>query len=172
MARAKSEDANSVPRGGDIGFATEDDLKQNGFPPDLISKFFTMQAGDRTEPIRFNSGKWYVFKLEEKRLQTENLTLESPGVRQQITQALIKQRSDILNAALVEVAMNEAKIVNNLASTMINNPGNLGLRPAAPGTVASPAASSPTATSQATAPATTTSPAAAVSPKATTSTKR
>ena len=172
VARAKSEDANSVSRGGDIGFATEEDLKQNGFPADLISKFFGMQPGDRTEPIRFNSGKWYVFKLEEKRLQTENLTLESPGIRQQITQALIKQRSDILNAALVEVAMNEAKIVNNLASTMLNNPSNLGLRPAAPGAVNSPAAGTATTTPPATAPATTSTPAAAASPKATTSTKR
>jgi peptidyl-prolyl cis-trans isomerase SurA len=172
VARAKSEDANSVSRGGDIGFATEEDLKQNGFPADLISRFFGMQPGDRTEPVRFNSGKWYVFKLEEKRLQTENLTLESPGIRQQITQALIKQRSDILNAALVEVAMNEAKIVNNLASTMLNNPSNLGLRPAAPGVVASPAAGTATTTPQASAPATTSTPAAAASPKATTSTKR
>ena len=172
VARAKSEDANSVSRGGDIGFATEEDLKQNGFPAELISKFFGMQPGDRTEPVRFNSGKWYVFKLEEKRLQTENLTLESPGIRQQITQALIKQRSDILNAALVEVAMNEAKIVNNLASTMLNNPSNLGLRPAAPGAVNSPAAGTTTTTPPATAPATTSTPAAAASPKATTSTKR
>ncbi len=171
VARAKSEDANSVPRGGDIGFATEDDLKQNGFPPELVSRFFTMQAGDRTEPIRFNSGKWYVFKLEDKRLQTENLTLESPGIRQQITQALIKQRSDILNAALVEVAMNDAKIVNNLASTMLNNPSNLGLRPASTGAVASPSASTAAATPRPTAPATTASPAAATSPKAITSTK-
>lgn len=172
VARAKSEDAGSVPRGGDIGFATEDDLKQTGFPPDLVSKFFTMQAGDRTEPIRFNSGKWYVFKLEEKRLQTENLTLESPGVRQQITQALIKQRSDILNAALVEVAMNEAKIVNNLAGTMLNNPSNLGLRPASPGAVASPPASTAATTPQASAPATTASSAAATaSPKASASMK-
>jgi peptidyl-prolyl cis-trans isomerase SurA len=163
VARAKSEDANSVPRGGDIGFASEDDLKQNGFPPELIARFFTMQAGDKTEPVRFSNGKWYIFKLEEKRLQTENLTLESPGVRQQITQALIKQRSDILNAALVEVAMNEAKIVNNLASTMINNPGNLGLRPAAPGTVATPA-SAATATPVPSTPATAISPAAAASP--------
>jgi len=172
VARAKSEDANSVSRGGDIGFATEEDLKQNGFPAELISKFFGMQPGDRTEPVRFNSGKWYVFKLEEKRLQTENLTLESPGIRQQITQALIKQRSDILNAALVEVAMNEAKIVNNLASTMLNNPSNLGLRPAAPRAVNSRAAGTATTTPPATAPATTSTPAAAASPKATTSTKR
>lgn len=164
VARAQSEDANSVLRGGDIGFATEDDLKQNGFPPDLITKLFSMQAGDRTDPVRFNNGKWYVFKLEEKRLQTENLTLESPGIRQQITQALIKQRSDILNAALVEVAMNEAKIVNNLASTMLSNPSNLGLRPAASGAVPSPAAATPAASPQATAPATA-SPAGASSPK-------
>ncbi|HEX9544391.1 MAG TPA: SurA N-terminal domain-containing protein, partial [Pyrinomonadaceae bacterium] len=131
VARAKSEDPTSLQRGGDIGFATEEDLKQNAFPPELIARFFgPMQVGDITEPVHFSSGKWYVFKLEEKRLSTENLTLESPGVRQQITQALIKQRGEILNAALLEVATNEAKIVNNLAGTMLNNPSNLGLRPA------------------------------------------
>jgi len=161
VARAKSEDVNSIPRGGDIGFASEDDLKQNGFPADMITKFFTMQPGDKTEPVRFDNGKWYIFKLEEKRLQTENLTLESPNVRQQITQALTKQRSDILNAALLEVAMNEAKIVNNMANTMLNNPSNLGLRPASPGTAPAPAASA----TQSTSPATVASPAAAASPK-------
>ncbi|MDQ1639085.1 MAG: hypothetical protein QOF62_2424 [Pyrinomonadaceae bacterium] len=164
VARAKSEDPTSLQRGGDIGFATEDDLKQNSFPPELIARFFgPMQVGDTTEPVHFTSGKWYVFKLEEKRLSTENLTLESPGVRQQITQALIKQRGDILNAALLEVATNEAKIVNNLAGTMLNNPSNLGLRPASPGAIASPAASS------AVTPQATVSPAAALpaaSPKA------
>ena len=171
VARAKSEDPDSVLRGGDIGFLAEADLKQYGFPPELINRLFGMQAGDRTEPVQFNSGKWYVFKLEDKRLQTENLTLESPGVRQQITQALIKQRSDILNAALVEVAMNEAKIVNNLASTMLNNPSNLGLRPASSGAVASPATTTAATTPQAKAPVTTASPAAATSPKATPSKK-
>lgn len=177
VARAKSEDAQSLARGGDIGFATEDDLKQTGFPPELITRVFAMQPGDTTEPIRFSSGKWYIFKLEEKRLQTENLTLESPGVRQQITQALINQRKDILNAALLEVAMNEAKIVNNLAATMLNNPSNLGLRPASSGTVASPATSpAAAAIPSATAPAATSSgpssPASAASPKANGSPKR
>lgn len=171
VARAKSEDAQSLTRGGDLGFATEDDLKQNAFPPELVTRFFTMQAGDITEPIRFNSGKWYVFKLEEKRLQTENLTLESPGVRPQITQALINQRKEILNAALLETAMNDAKIVNNLAANMLTNPGNLGLRPAAQGAAASPASGSPTAGSpeQSPSPAAATSPAA--SPRANSSPK-
>ena len=165
VARSKSEDAASLVRGGDIGFFSEDQMKAASFPKELIDQFMgPLQVGSFTEPKLVN-GKWYIFKLAEKRLQTENLTLESPGVRQQITQALIKQRKDILNAALLETAMNEAKIVNNLATTMISNPSNLGLRPASPGTVASPAA---TATPQSSTPASAASPAAAASPKATT----
>jgi peptidyl-prolyl cis-trans isomerase SurA len=150
VARAKSEDLNSLRAGGDIGFASEDDLKANGFPPELVSSFFgSMQVGDYTQPTSFR-GKWYIFKLAGKRLQTENLTLESPGVRQQITQGLTNQRKQILNAALLEVAINEARIVNNLAANMLNNPSNLGLRPvSSPATQPSqapsqqPAASSP-----------------------------
>jgi len=160
VARAKSEDINTLARGGDVGFASEDDLKNNGFPPELVSNMFgPMQVGDYTQPVKFNSGKWYIFKLAEKRLQTENLTLESPGVRQQITQGLIKQRKQILDAALLEVAINEAKIVNNLAASMLNNPGNLGLRPAAQGTSPAPASGSQAPASQQTA-----SPATSISP--------
>jgi len=160
VARAKSEDINTLARGGDVGFASEEDLKNNGFPADLVARMFgPMQVGDYTQPVKFNSGKWYIFKLAEKRLQTENLTLESPGVRQQITQGLIKQRKQILDAALLEVAINEAKIVNNLAASMLNNPGNLGLRPAAQGTMPASASSSQTP-----APQQTVSPATSISP--------
>ncbi|HEX2269590.1 MAG TPA: SurA N-terminal domain-containing protein [Pyrinomonadaceae bacterium] len=145
VARAKSEDPSSVARGGDIGFATEEDLRNNGFPAELISNLFgPMQVGDYTQPTRFNNGKWYIFKLAEKRLQTENLTLESPGVRQQITQGLTNQRKAILNAALLEVALTEARINNHLAANMLNNPSNLGLRPAG-STGTQPAATQPAA---------------------------
>jgi hypothetical protein len=168
VARAKSEDA-SLAKGGDIGFATEDDLKQNGFPADLVSQFFgPMQIGSFTNPVKFSSpqapgGRWYIFKLQDKRLQTENLTLESQGVRQQITVALTNQRKEILNAALVEVAMRNAKIENNLAANMINNPTNLGLRPA------SSEAVKPAATTGAATPAASPSAAAKASPSAATS---
>ena len=158
VARAKSEDINSLRSGGDIGFATEEALKSNSFPPELISSLFgSMQVGDYTPPVRFGNGKWYIFKLAEKRLQTENLTLESPGVRQQITQGLTNQRKQILNAALLEVAMNEAKINNNLAANMLNNPSNLGLRPAGEAATGSPSTAAPTQ-SPAASPAATSSP--------------
>jgi parvulin-like peptidyl-prolyl isomerase len=168
VARAKSEDINTLRNGGDLPFFSEEDLKNAGFPGDLVASFFgAMQVGDYTQPKQFNSGKWYIFKLEEKRLTTENLTLESPNVRQQITQGLANQRKQILNAALLEVALNEAKVVNSLATNMLNNPSNLGLRPAAPGAVNSqPAATQTPAPTQSTSPAAAGTPAKpASSPK-------
>lgn len=163
IARARSEDASNV-QNGDLGFASEDQLKQNGFPPALIAQLFgPMQVGSYSDPVEF-SGRWYIFKLKRKQLETENRTLESPNVRQEITEALRSQRQQLLNLVLLEVAMREAKIVNNVAKEMLANPSNLGLRPAASGAVNSPApASSPTAAPQSSAPAS--SPAAAASPK-------
>ena len=144
VARARSEDINSLARGGDIGFANEETLKNNSFPPELISSLFnSMQVGDYTQPTLFNA-RWYIFKLAEKRLTTENLTLDSPGVRQRIAQALTNQRKQILNAALLETAVNEARIVNNLAANMLNNPSNLGLRPAGAGATGSQQTQAPT----------------------------
>ncbi len=173
VARAKSEDSNTNVNGGDIGFATEAELKQNNFPADLIGQFFnTMDAGSYTAPVSFNN-RWYIFKLKRKQLQDENLNLESPGVRQRITDVLVKQRQEILNQALIQVAMNDAKIANNLAVKMLESPNNLsGPRPAqpqqsAPATATSPAAAaSPAASPAASAtPQATASPAASASPK-------
>ena len=162
VARAKSEDANSNIRGGDIGFATEDQLKETGFPAALIAQLFgPMEVGGYSAPVEFN-GKWYIFKLKRKQLATENRTLESPGVRPEITDVLRGQHQQVLNGALLEVAMAEAKIVNQLANNMLNNPGNLGLRPAADG--AAPASTPTQVPSQAPAGSPASSPAANSSP--------
>jgi parvulin-like peptidyl-prolyl isomerase len=157
VARAYSEDQSSV-RGGEIGFAGEDDLKQNGFPPDLITKLFTtMKVGDITEPVHFPDGRWIIFKLTNRQLENKPLKLED--VHDQIKQALINQRQTILKEALIRNAMSDATVVNKLAESMLNDPNLLGgNQPVTPGTTASPAAS---ATQSAT-------PAANASPAATT----
>jgi len=170
VARAKSEDPQSLLKGGDIGFFSEDGLKQAGLPKEIIDQFMgPMAVGSITEPKLVNS-RWYIFKLQDKRLQTENLTLESQGpqgsVRQQIALELTNQRKEILNAALLTVALSEAKIVNNFAASMLSNPGSLGLRPAGTeatkpaGTPApSPSAASSPAAKAAPSPVVTSSPA-------------
>lgn len=146
VARARSEDPQSGANGGDIGTASEDQLKQNGFPADLIAKLFnptSMQVGDVTAPVQGSGGRWTIFKLTGRQLQNENLTLDSPGVRDQIKDALINQRRSLLNDALLRVSTAEAKIENKLAQDMLTNPSNLSsLRPApAPGSAASPSQS-------------------------------
>lgn len=174
VARVKSEDR-TLLQGGDIGLATEDDLKSNGFPPEVVAQLFgPMQVGSFTSPVKFNSpqypnGRWYIFKLKEKRLQTENLTLEGQypegeTVRHRITTTLTNQRKETLNDALVRVALSEAKIVNNLAADILNNPSNVGLRPASSN--ATKPSSSPAATTASPSPAAkaSTSPAKASSP--------
>lgn len=163
VARSKSEDANSMIKGGDIGFFSEDGMKQAGLPKDVVDQLMgPMQNGNFTEPKLINN-RWYILKLQEKRLATENLTLESPNVRQQINAALTEQRKNILNAALLEVALSEAKIVNSFAANMLANPSNLGLRPA------SANAAKPPATTTAATPASSPAAAAKASPSAATS---
>lgn len=152
VAREKSEDPSNI-RGGDIGFASEDQLKQTGFPPELVDRFFNqMQVGDVTPPIKFSNNNWYIFKLTARQLQNENLTLESPGVRDQVKDILLNQRRQLLNAALLSVAVNEAKIENKLALNMLSSPSNLsGIRPAqtnAAPTAAAPATAVPTPAAQ------------------------
>ena len=162
VARESSEDPQTALRGGDIGFFGEEELKRAGFPEDLVTRFFgPMQPGDVTDPVRGPDGRWSIWKLTNKRLQAENLTLDNPQVRQDAANLIVSQRRQLLNAALLEVAMREAKIENKLAESMLNSAASLSsLRPAGAATPAQPPATpgaSPAATTAA-------SPAAANSP--------
>ncbi|HVG28905.1 MAG TPA: SurA N-terminal domain-containing protein [Pyrinomonadaceae bacterium] len=159
VAREQSEDPNTVSRGGEIGFFSEDELKRAGFPPELIAKFFgnEMQIGDSTPPTRGSDGRWSIWKLTSRRLQSENLTLDRPEVRKDAADNIIDTRKQLVNAALLEVAMREAKIENKLAESMLNSANSLSsLRPAGAAKPAAPASS----------PAANSSPAASASPAA------
>lgn len=164
VARANSEDQ-SLMRGGDIGFANEDALRQNGFPPELVGRLFnSMKVGDITEPIHFPDGRWVIFKLTNRQLETKPLTLED--VKGQIQQGLTETRQSLLQSALIRSAMSEAKVVNHLANDMLKDPNMLGgNQPVAPG--ASPAATAAPAASPAASATPAASPAAGASPAAT-----
>jgi len=148
VARARSEDPRTNASGGNLGAASEDELKQSGFPAELISRFFnSMQVGDIAEPIQTPDGRWSIFKLTGRQLQNENLTLDSPGVRDQIKEALINQRRTLLNDVLMRQATAEAKVENYMAQDMLKNSNNLSsMRPAeAPAQNASPSPAAPAA---------------------------
>ncbi len=165
VARSRSEDPNTTRAGGDIGFFSENDLKQAGFPQELIARFFgnDMKVGDITQPIKGSDGRMSIFKLTSRRLQAENLTLDNPEVRKDASDNIINQRKQLVNAALLEVATREAKVENKLAESMLNGANSLSsLRPAG---AATPATNAPTTNaSPSNSPATGVSPTTSGSP--------
>lgn len=129
VARSQSEDPSAL-KGGDLGFLSEQELLQAGFPQQLIQAFFQMREGDITPPVQGSKGTWYIFKLTAKRTQEEKLTLESPQVKAQISQVLLQQRKTILGSALQTTAMNQIRTENFLAQRILQNPDTFGsLRP-------------------------------------------
>lgn len=116
IARASSEDPDSRLKGGVLGTFTEKELNEKGFSSDLISQLFgSIKPGGFTAPIETGSGRYSIYKLISRNLESLYLTIEAPGVRRQINEELLKQRIDIVNASLLETALNDSKIVNYLA---------------------------------------------------------
>ena len=130
IARDESEDPSKF-RGGELGFFSEEDLKQN-FSPQLAAAFMDEKFGNGGITPGLNLfGKIYFFKLLERNEKEEAQTLESPGVRQDIADKLVNARKQLLAASYQAIAMNEAKIENYLAEKVISNPNELsGARPA------------------------------------------
>lgn len=130
VAREDSEDPQSKLQGGDLGYISEEQMKQT-FPQQISSALMNpeFQVG-RVIPTPM-MGKFYILKLQERSDKDENLTLESPGVRQRVTDELINSRKQLLAASYQAVAMNEAKVENFLAQKVVANPNELsGARPA------------------------------------------
>jgi peptidyl-prolyl cis-trans isomerase SurA len=146
IAREKSEDQQSKLQGGDIGYISEDELKQN-FPPEVAGNLMNPQFQIGRSMGTRMQGKIFILKLQERSDKDEVLTLESPGMRQQTTETLINARKQLLNASFAAVAMNEAKIENYLAKKVVDNPNELsGARPASTETSNSNTANSNAAT--------------------------
>jgi hypothetical protein len=132
----------------------------------MVSRLFnTMKVGDITEPVHFPDGRWIIFKLTNRQLESKPLALEDPGVKEQIKQGLIETRQTILQGALIRSAVSEAQVVNTLAADMVKDPNMLGNQSVAPGTAGTPAAT--TATTPAATPNAAASPAATSAPAAT-----
>lgn len=129
IARERSEDPSKL-QGGDLGYIPEDALKQQY--PQLASGFMNAKfnVGGVTPPVNIG-GKLYIFKLQERIEKDEDLTLESPNVRQEITNSLINSRKQLLSQSYAAIAMDEAKVENLLAQKVVANPNELsGARPA------------------------------------------
>ncbi len=81
----------------------------------------SLNEGQYTEPLKDNlSGAWYIFKLNRKQEQPQNLQLND--VRADIINTITQQRQQVLLNALVLVTLSETTTKNYLAERIIQNP--------------------------------------------------
>ncbi len=132
VARESSEDSDTKFKGGDWRYFTEEQMKQvfpSGFADQVMTK---MQPGQIFPQLIPFEGRFLIVKLQRKQETDEARTLETPGVRQEITEYLLNARKQLLAASYQAMAMNEAKVENFLAKKVVDNPNELsGARPAA-----------------------------------------
>ncbi|MCY7346436.1 MAG: SurA N-terminal domain-containing protein [Pyrinomonadaceae bacterium] len=138
IARENSEDQSRL-QGGDLGYLSQEELSQ-GFSPQLAAGLMDPRFPVGQVTGAQAQGKYFIIKLQERSDKDENLTLESPGIRQQVTDSLINARKQLLAASFQSLAMDEAKIENYLARKVVENPNELsGARPAGAATTPTPA---------------------------------
>jgi len=132
MARQYSEDQSRF-QGGDLGYIAQDDLAQ-AFGEQAAAGLMNPQMQPGKMTVARSQGKIFILKLQERSDKDEAMTLESPGVRQQVADSLVNNRKQLLAASYQAIAMNEASITNYLAQKVVANPNELsGARPAGSG---------------------------------------
>ena len=129
VAGEYSEDRSKL-QGGDLGYMSEDDMKQ-AFPEQTVASLMNPQLQIGGIISSRSQGKLFILKLQERSDKDEAVTLEGPGVREQVQKQLVDNRKQLLAASYQAIAMNEAKIENFLAKKVVDNPNELsGARPA------------------------------------------
>lgn len=116
LAQNFSEDANSAPNGGDLGFYPESALEKEPMLRKLVSQ---LQPGQTSGIINTPDG-FRIIKLivREPAGQRE---LTDPKVQQNIRETLMNRKDQLLRAAYYETARNEAAVTNYLANSVVAN---------------------------------------------------
>ena len=112
LAQNFSEDPQSAPNGGDLGFVPESALEKVN--PELRKAIQAVSPGQITSVVRTAEG-YRVFKIYSKEPSGQR-ELTDPRVQQNIRETLLNRKDQLLRAAYYEVARDEAKVVNYLAA--------------------------------------------------------
>jgi peptidyl-prolyl cis-trans isomerase SurA len=117
LAQNFSEDSNSAPNGGDLGFIGESALERAN--TELRKAVMGMAPGQITAVLHTSEG-YRILKVLSKEAAGQR-ELNDPRVQQNIREILRNRKDQLLRAAYYEVARNEAKVVNYLAQSITQN---------------------------------------------------
>lgn len=117
LAQNYSEDTASAQNGGDVGYIGESALDK--ISPDFKKLVWSLQPGQTSGVLHMPDG-YRILKLLSKEPAGQR-ELNDPHVQQSIRETLNRRKDQLLRNAYYEVARNEAKVVNQLAATIIQN---------------------------------------------------
>lgn len=119
LARNYSEDPNTAPNGGDIGFIQDSALEKASI--ELRRLMMSMQPGQVSPVVRTPEG-FRVFKLFSREPAGQR-ELTDPTVQQSIREQLVTRKDQLYKKAYYEIANNEAKVQNFLANSIVEAMG-------------------------------------------------
>jgi peptidyl-prolyl cis-trans isomerase SurA len=119
LAQNYSEDANSAPNSGDMGFVPESALEKAS--PELRRMVGSLQPGAVSPVIRTPNG-YLILKVISKEPAGQR-ELGDPRVQQNIRETLLNSKDQLLKAAYYETARNGSKIENYFARSIVENAG-------------------------------------------------
>ena len=120
LAADFSEDPESAPRGGDMGFIPLSGLKQ--VPPALRDVVLKTTPGNASV-VSLGGAHTIVFVVAFERAGQRDLS--TPGVRDRITQALRTRKEQVLRTAYLSSIRNDAEVVNYLARRVVEGQGKM-----------------------------------------------
>jgi len=120
LAMDYSEDPESAPRGGDLGFVPVSRLNQA--PPALRKAVLNVKPG--TVNI-VSSGGAHTIVLVVAHEQPGQRDLSTPGVKDRITETLRGRREQLLRAAYLTALRSDADVTNYLAQRVVESQGKV-----------------------------------------------
>jgi peptidyl-prolyl cis-trans isomerase SurA len=117
LAQNYSEDANTAPNGGDLGFVGESALEKVN--PELRRVILDMTPG-QVSPVLHTPEGYRIIKLISKEPAGQR-QLSDPRVQEEIRQGLFQAKEQVLRSAFYEVARSEAKVVNYYAESVLES---------------------------------------------------
>ncbi len=115
VAQNYSEDPDTAPNGGDLGFIPESALERANVE---LRKMVMQLAPGRMSPIIRTSEGYRILKVISKEPAGQR-DLNDPRVQQTIRETLLNRKDTLLKAAYYETARNEAKVVNYFAASIL-----------------------------------------------------
>jgi len=120
LAAGYSEDPESAPRGGDLGFVPVSRLKQA--PPQLRDAVLNKAPG--TVNVASAGGAYTVVMVVAHEPAGQR-DLSTPGVKDRISEGLKQRKEQLLRAAYLTSLRNDVVVVNYLAKRLVDTKGQL-----------------------------------------------